>query len=405
MPEITMRENKNKHLRVLLVEDNTVSARIAEAMLSRVEDQTFEIQCAETLLAALDLLVHNIFDVALLDLTLPDSQGLETFRTVQRHAPLLPIIVLTGLDDESVALSAVQQGAQDFLAKRTLNKETLVRALNYAIARSRNPSETASQVEDKAKIIGLLGSNGGVGTTTLACHCALELGRTGKKTLLLDLDASSAGASFLMKVASPHTLLDATQSLHRLDANLWKGIVCSPQEGVDLLQAPGAVGISDAVTVERIRHILRFARSLYGWIVVDLGRLSASKLAILEETNDLFVITTPHLSALYETRKLLQRLLDAGFSREKLRLLLNRKTKGMSISVDQVEKALGYPLYGSIADDSAEMSEAHAEGRFLDEKMLVHKQIAQVMRKWRGIEERPTARFGLGFLRLAHAIG
>ena len=402
-----MRDNKTKHIRVLLVEDNVISARITKAMLSRVEDQSFDVQYAETLLAALDLLVRDTFDVALLDLNLPDSQGLETFRTIQRHAPDLPVIVLTGLDDEKVALSAVQQGAQDFLAKGTLNKETLVRALNYAIARSRNPSETACQVQDKpkAKVIGLVGSKGGVGTTTLACHCALELGLTGKKVLFLDLDPSSAGASFLMKVTSPHSLLDAARNLHRLDANLWRGITCTVPGGVDLLQAPGAIGMSDVVDMDRVRHILRFVRSLYGWIVVDLGRLTASKLAILAEIEDLFIITTPHLPALYETGKLLQRLLDSGFSRENLRLLLNRKTKAMLISEDQFEKALGCPLYGSIADDSAAMSEAHAQGRFLDGKLLVHKEIAQVMRKWRGIEERPQSRFGLGFLRLARTIG
>jgi hypothetical protein len=77
----------------------------------------------------------------------------------------------------------------------------------------------------------------------------------------------------------------------------------------------------------------------------------------------------------------------------------------MSISLDQIESALGYSLYGSIADDSAEMSEAYADGRLLNEKLAVPKQIAQVMRKWQGIEEKPPASFGLGFLRLARAIG
>lgn len=366
--------------------------------MSRVEDQTFHIQFAETLLAALDLLARNTFDVILMDLSLPDSQGLQTFRAVQQHASALPIIVLSGLDDESVALSAVQQGAQDFLAKGSLKKEMLVRVVNYAIARSRNPSDSASQVESKAQIIGLLGSNGGVGTTTLACHCALELSQTGKKTLLVDLDISSGGSSFLMKASSPHTLLDATQNLHRLDASFWSGIVCSPREGVDLLQAPGATGMCDALDTDRVRHILRYARSLYGWIVVDLGRMTAAKLAILEEIKDLFVVTTPHLPALYETIRLLQRLVDAGFPQEKVRLLLNRRTKGMPISVDELEKALGHSFYGTVADDSAEMSEAYADGRFLDEKLVLRKQVAQVLRKWRGVEEKPSVRFGLGLL-------
>jgi pilus assembly protein CpaE len=135
--------------------------------------------------------------------------------------------------------------------------------------------------------------------------------------------------------------------------------------------------------------------------VVDLGRLTVSSLAILEETKDLFIVTTPELSALFETKRLLQRLLDAGFPRERLRLLLNRKAKGISLNAEDIKKALGYPLYESIADDSREMNEAYAEGRFLDEKLQMRKTIAQVIRKWRGIEEKPATRPGLGFLRFA----
>jgi pilus assembly protein CpaE len=392
----------NEQVRVLLVEDNVVNARFAEGLLANVDDQAFQVQCADTLLAALDLLVRNIFDVALVDLSLPDSNGLETFLTIQRHAPDLPIIIVTSLDDEAVALSAVRRGAQDYLAKGSLKKDTLVRALNYAIARSRNPPEPVARVRDKAAVIGMLGSNGGVGTTTVACHWALELNsQTSQRVLLVDLEASSTGASFLMKQTAPHTLLDAVQNLHRLDAALWSGFTCSPREGVDLLQAPGVAGIHDPPTAERVRHILRFARTLYDWIVVDLGRLTVRSLAILEETKDSFIVTTPELPSLFETNRLLQRLLDAGFPREKMRLLLNRKTKGTSFSPEDVEKALGYPVYGSIPDDSREMDEAFADGRFLDENLPIRKAIAQVLRKWRGIEETPSTRPGLGFLRFA----
>jgi pilus assembly protein CpaE len=204
-----------------------------------------------------------------------------------------------------------------------------------------------------------------------------------------------------MKASAPHTLLDAVQNLHRLDADLWKGFTCSPTKGVDLLQGPGVAGIHDQPTAERVRHILRFARSLYDWVVVDLGRLTVSSLAILDETRDLFVVTTPELPALFETNRLLQRLLDAGFPREKLRLLLNRRTKGTSFTPQDVEKAIGYAVYGSIADSSREMGEAYADGRYLDENLTIRKAVAQVIRKWRGIEETPVMRSGLGFLRFA----
>src|ERR1041385_7098140 len=385
---------------MLLVEDNATNARFVEAMLSRIEDQTFQIQCAETLLDALNSLTRDIYDVALIDLTLPDSSGLETFRTIQRHAPSLPILILTSLEDESIALSAVQQGAQDFLVKGSVDRASLIRALNYALARSQSPAETTNPVQEKGRILCFLGSSGGVGTTTLATHFAVELAQAGESVLLVDLEVSSAGASFLLRApASQATLVDAAYSLHRLDASLWKGIVCSQLEGIDLLQAPGAVGIGNAPDPERVRHILRFARSLYRGIVVDLGRLTTSSLAILEETQDLFVVTTPQLASLSEVGKLLQRLLDSGFPKEAARLILNRKTKGMSISVEQVEEALHYPFYGSISDNTAEMAEAFAQGRFLSEKLLVRRQLAQLMRRWRGIEDKPASRSGLGLFR------
>jgi Flp pilus assembly CpaE family ATPase len=395
---------ENKPIRVLLVEDNAVNARFAEGLLTQVESQTFQISVAGTLLAALDMLVHESFDVAVADLSLPDSQGLETFLTIKRHSPALPVIILTGLDDEATALSAVQQGAQDFLVKGKLTKDVLVRAVTYAIARNQKPTEAMVRAAEKASILGLLGSNGGVGTTTVAAHLALQLHlQTDQKVLLLDLDCSSTGASFLMKMGARYTLTDATENLHRLDMELWKGMVSTYRDGVDLLPGPGAAGIRDAPTAERIRHVLRFAQSLYYWIVVDLGRLTASSLAVLEASKELFVITTPELTALFEASRMLRRLLEAGLSQDKLHLLLNRKARRLSLSVEDIEKALGYPIYGSITDTPEEFAGAYAERRFLDDDLLVHKQIAQVMRKWRGVEEKGPPASGLGFLRRLRA--
>jgi pilus assembly protein CpaE len=391
---------ENKLIQVLLVEDNAVNARLVQAMLTNVESQPFQITVTETLLDALDLLVHATFDVALVDLTLTDSQGLETFLTVKRHAPGVPVIILTGLDDESMALKGVQQGAQDYLVKGKLTKDSLIKAVIYAIARSRKPLETAVRAPERAVITGVLGSNGGVGTTTLATHWAVQLHRqTEQKVLLMDLDVSSTGASFLMKVDSRYSLLDATENLHRLDMDLWKGMVSNYGEGLDLLPGPGAAGIREAPTAERIRHVLRFAQPLYSWIVVDLGRLNAASLAVLEETKELFVVTTPELPALFEASRILRRLLEAGLAREQMRLLFNRRAKKSPVAVEDIEKALGYPVYGTIADTPEELAESYAERRFLDENLQVGKQVAQIMRKWRGVEEKAPVGVGRGFLK------
>jgi two-component system cell cycle sensor histidine kinase/response regulator CckA len=108
-------------MNVLLVEDNPADARFIQEMLKGAPQGLFDLAHAEELRAALAALRDPAFDVLLLDLGLPDSQGLETLARVQAQiAERLPIIVLTGLNDEALALEALHRGAQDFLAKTGL---------------------------------------------------------------------------------------------------------------------------------------------------------------------------------------------------------------------------------------------------------------------------------------------
>ncbi|MBU0569054.1 response regulator [bacterium] len=118
-----------KAIKVLLIEDNLRDARILCDMLS----QEFEVEHADCLLEGLKYLAKGGIDVILLDLFLPESKGLPTFVKVQSKAPKLPIVILSGLDDEAIAIEAVQKGAQEYLVKRHLNIHLLPRSLNYAI--------------------------------------------------------------------------------------------------------------------------------------------------------------------------------------------------------------------------------------------------------------------------------
>ena len=96
--------------RVLLVEDNPGDARLIRFELEEAGDHQFELVVDDRLGAALERLAQEPFDVLLLDLSLPDSQGLDTFRRVCTAHPDLPIVVLTGLDDERIAVATMQGG-------------------------------------------------------------------------------------------------------------------------------------------------------------------------------------------------------------------------------------------------------------------------------------------------------
>jgi DNA-binding response OmpR family regulator len=124
-------------IRLLLVEDNPAQAALVQALLRETPALDLEVGHAQTLAAALALLAQGGFDVALLDLGLPDSQGLETFSTLHERFPALPVLILTGRSDEELGMVAVQGGAQDYLMKSEVEGPALARSLRYAMERSR----------------------------------------------------------------------------------------------------------------------------------------------------------------------------------------------------------------------------------------------------------------------------
>lgn len=122
-------------VKILLIEDNSAEARLLQELLKQAQSKEFSLVHVKRLQAALQELNQDTYDVILLDLTLPDSQGLSSLPRLINHAPSLPIVVLTNTNDEELAIEAVRQGAQDYLLKRQVNVDVLVRSVNYAIER------------------------------------------------------------------------------------------------------------------------------------------------------------------------------------------------------------------------------------------------------------------------------
>jgi two-component system cell cycle response regulator len=130
----------SKKINTLLIEDDPDDQLLLSETLKESGLQ-FELQVAATLDAGVEKLSAGNVDVVLLDLSLPDSGGIETFMRIHAQAPLTPVVILTGMDDETIALEAVSQGAQDYLVKGTVNGKTLARVMRYAIERNKGQAE------------------------------------------------------------------------------------------------------------------------------------------------------------------------------------------------------------------------------------------------------------------------
>jgi anti-anti-sigma factor len=132
---------------VFIIEDSPTQAQKFASML---EDAGFQVEIAGTLQEGIGRIKKGGVDALLLDLTLPDSEGLKTFLTARSSVPNVPLVVLTNLDDESLAAVTLQQGAQDYLVKSEVNQNWLVRSVQHAMAR-RVPQTPATKKEPKAE--------------------------------------------------------------------------------------------------------------------------------------------------------------------------------------------------------------------------------------------------------------
>lgn len=175
-----------KAIKVLLVEDDTADAHLLREMLRLVQTHQFELTQVARLEEAHKHLGGGDPDVVLLDLRLPDASGLEAVREVRRAASSVPIVVLTGLRDEVLAMEALREGAQDYLLKDQIASSPLVRAIRYAIERQR----VQATLQSLSLLDDLTGLRNRRGFFTLAEQHLKMAHRTGQPFLLafIDLD-------------------------------------------------------------------------------------------------------------------------------------------------------------------------------------------------------------------------
>jgi DNA-binding NarL/FixJ family response regulator len=125
----------DKPIKVLMIEDNLPDVLLVREMLKEVRVPRFDLCVADQLASGIERLRQDHHDIVILDLGLPDSQGLDTLRELSRQFPNVPILVMTGLADEDAAIKAVQEGAQDYVLKGTTDGKLFARSLRYAIER------------------------------------------------------------------------------------------------------------------------------------------------------------------------------------------------------------------------------------------------------------------------------
>ena len=337
----------------------------------------------------LDRLERMRPDVVLIDIS-SWKEPLEGLVASIRNATGDPMIIaLHNSASAETILAALRAGVHEFLFPPL--QESLRRALEKrSVERRRRDTGT----KGAGKGYAFLSAKGGCGATTLVCHVAAELGYQKHKVLLMDLDLDAGMVRFLTKTKSVYSILDAINNLHRLDISYWRALVSNGIPGVEIVSTPAALATKTQLRDDQVRHVLGFARPIYDWTLVDLGRsLSRTALAALEELDEACVVTTLEVPALHQTKQIIQTLFDGGYGKNRIKLILNRAPKRLDITPGELEKMLGVPIYYMVPNDYPELYETYAEGRMLSRSSELGKSIAKLALRLSGLEEVSRKRF------------
>ena len=373
-------------LNVLLVEDDGNHASLIQHWLSAPElDTSFNLEWTGSLAAAKARLEEGGVDVVLLDLGLPDSDGLATFLQLRLCAPGLPFIILSAGESESLALETIRRGAQDYLVKNKCNRSLLVKSLQYAHVRHRCHPQ-GGQNSGVGNMVGFLGAKGGVGVTTVACMLSAELrNQTSQRVLLLDLDPHPGLVSFVMGLEPGTSAWEAAERAGSLDRSVWDSMVTHYGEGLDVLGSSAAM-VSRSPDPAALRQLLGFVSLLYDWIVMDLGRPGANTMGLLEKARETLLVTTPHVAALYAAKHLIEQFTGMGLARDRLHLLVNKSEAMDSLGAREIDRLFGAYVYAELPFDAHALQNATAKMRLPAENSPFRRSIAGVACKLAGVD-------------------
>jgi len=269
--------------------------------------------------------------------------------------------------EPSEMISALRAGASEFLSLPV--KPAIFDAMDRigALLESRN-----SALTERGKIAGILSAKGGCGATSIACYlsAALQIAATRAagtpaRVLVADLDYQSPGARSVFRI-HPHAHAGAAfESVRRLSLSVWREFATPVVTGVDLLASPmdmpsnAASSNTDSTPPEpwRVESLFRFVSRQYNWILVDLGRhLNPANWSLLQNIEELFVVTAPDVLALYQTRSVLQTLSNRGFDKGRVKIVLNRNLSSpQDFWVESIQQMFEMSVFGVIPNDDGTM--------------------------------------------------
>ena len=329
-------------------------------------------------------------NLCLLEIGEPREAGLALIHDLLRIDAKLPIIVVLPTNDPELVLRCLRQGASDFLIPPFTSEQ--VEGALQKIARLQPGRATNS-----GKVYCIMPAKGGCGSSTIASNLVYQMKRGDKRILLADLDPLAGTLSFLLKIKSAYSFMDALARSHDIDADLWRSVVTT-RNGVDVLLSPEVMteGMSE---LKDATSIIEYARGTYDIVVLDTGGVYGDwNLSQAQLADEILLVTTNELTALQAVQRALGYLDANNIGRFKLRLIVNRYDRHTGLSKDVIGTALHTDIFHIMPSDYEAIQKSLMEGKPLGPATSFGKSVIGLVDRLAGSSEAPKKNSSLSGL-------
>lgn len=355
-------------IRVLIVDDIAETRENIRKLL-QFEGDIEVVGAARTGREAIDLAVETNPDVVLMDINMPDMDGITATEAIRKRNPSSQIIILSVQGDPNYMRRAMLAGARDFLTKPPMLDE-LSAAIHRAgqMAKEERAKTTVGVIQKPGtgglqsqpglppsfgKLIVVYSPKGGTGCTTVATNLALALHHEDTPVALVDGNLQFGDVAVFLNEQGKNTVLDLTPRADELDPDIVSEVMVTHNaSGVKVLAAPSRPELAEGVTGEQFEKVLTYLRQVFSYIVVDTSSyLNDVVLASLDIADIIILITSQDIPSIKSSRAFLSLAEGMKIQSQRILFVLNRYDKRISITPEKIGESLRHEIVGVIPLD------------------------------------------------------
>ena len=365
-------------IRVMIVDDVSETRENVRKLL-QFESDVDVVGVARTGKEAIQLSQDLNPDVVLMDINMPDMDGISATEAIRAKQPAIHVIILSVQGDQNYMRRAMLAGARDFLTKPPMGDE-LISAIRRAGAmaqteRAKNVQIPISPVAGnmgpmvsygapKGKIVTIYSPKGGTGCTTLAVNLAITLNNEDTRVALVDGNLQFGDVAVFLNEQGKNTIVDLAPRAEELDPEIVEDVMLKhAASSLHVLAAPSRPEYAERVSSSQFAKVLEYLRQMYAYVIVDTATLLTDATLSAIDVSDLIVlVTTQDIPAIKNCRLFLDLSQTLGIERDRILFVMNRYDKRINITPDRVAENLKQEIASVVPLDEATATKAVNRG-------------------------------------------